>query len=335
MAKALKTWEDAVGRAARQFNRTCPVDDLTWAREREHVNTVIARSKGLKECLPDTIRQAILQAASMGLSFNPILSHCYMIPRRSRRKRDDESWDEYNKKTLAIAYASPSYRGLSKICIDSGAVLQIRAEVVFEADKFKYRGPIEKPVHEPVLTATHRTQHQCKGAYAICEYLNGSYSTEYVDRATLDAIRSMSDNPGSPMYTSLWTEGFKKIAIRRLCKTVAINSIRLTTATGVMNEHEGVAFEGDVIEGEATVVDEAPVEKMISLDQATELRDLCKEAGLKRTKFMEAYGITEMEQLPTKLYAPAKARIETLMGKARDNDTDSNLHRDGTEPVES
>ena len=146
---------------------------------------MIARSKKLKECLPASIQQAILRGASMGLSFNPVLSHCYMIPRAS--KRNDPN-------AVMIAYASPSYRGLSKICIDSGMVLQIRAEVVFEADKFKYRGPIEKPVHEPVLTATHRTQHQCKGAYAICEYMNGSYSTEYVDRATLDTIRKMSDN---------------------------------------------------------------------------------------------------------------------------------------------
>lgn len=306
MAKALRTWEDAVSRASRQFNRTAPIDSVTWAREKEHVLALIKRSKDLKKAIPETIAQSILQAASMGLSLNPALQQCYLIPRKT--KRGDPN-------APIICYPSPSYRGLSKICMDSGLIVQIRAEVVFDADKFKYRGPIDKPIHEPILTDTHRQQKLCIGAYAIAEYTNGSYSCEYVDRKSIEAIRSMSDNSDGPMYTTLWTEGYKKIAIRRLCKTIG-NGIsgsaaqRLSAATDILNQHEGISIpsDDDYIEGEAVEIKDEPAEK-ISADHAIVIRDLAQEAGLAIATLHDAYGIEEIEQLPQHLYDPVIARI--------------------------
>lgn len=306
MAKELTTVDDAVKRAAMMFNRSSTVDSLKWASEREHVTSVIAKSKKLKECLPITIYQSILQTASMGLTLNPVQQHCYLIPRRAGTDGP------------MICYPSPGYRGLIHMCMDSGQIIQIRAEVYFKADKFRYLGPVEKPVHEPVLTETHRQQKFCDGAYAICEYSNGSYSTEYVDRATIDTIRQMSERPNSVMYGKLWTEGYKKIAIRRLCKTISINSTRLTVALDVLNEHEGITFDphdGRTIEGEAQPVDDEPPEA-ISTDHATVLHDLCQEARLRPEKFCEAYGITSIDELPMHLYDAAKARLESRVTTA-------------------
>lgn len=313
-AKALQTWEDAVKRAALQYTRTSTVAELKWASEREHVKAVIARSRELKAAMPQTIMQAILQGASMGLSFNPILGHCYMIPRKSRRKRDDESWDQYKNASDAfvIAYASPSYKGLSKICIEAagGSIIQIRAEVVFKADKFRYFGPIEKPQHEPVLTQTHRTQALVQGAYAIVEYSNGSFSCEYVDLATLEAIRAMSETPGSVMYGKLFSEGYKKIAIRRMTKTVQVSSIRLESATAILNQNEGITIDGEAkrIEHEDDA-ETAQVIENISFEDGATLKELCEEAGLAEDKLKEAYGIENIDDLPASLLEAAKARI--------------------------
>jgi len=308
--KALRTWEDAVKVAARSYSRTSPIDNLTWATEKEHVNAIMRGSKQLQEAIPESIRQSILMVASMGLSLNPALQHCYLIPRRASRK---------NPNSPVICYPSPSYRGLSKIAMDSGDIVQIRAEVVFKADKFKYRGPVEKPQHEPVVTETHRTEQQAIGVYGICEFKNGSFACEYVDRSTVQTIRSMSDNPNGPMYTSLWTEGWKKIAIRRLCKTLNFATTRFTVAMDVLNTYEGIdsrrKHEDDVIEGEATrIPDEEP--EVIATDYATELRDLCDEAGLAHDKFCEAYGIDSIDNLPSHLYDAAKARVESYKERA-------------------
>ncbi|TFH54286.1 MAG: hypothetical protein E4G89_00355 [Methanothrix sp.] len=303
MAKALTTVDDAVKRAAMQFNRASSTDSLKWASEREHVKSIIAKSKKLRECLPITVYQSILQAASMGLTLNPAIQHCYLIPRRS------------GKDGPLICYPAPSYRGLSHICMGSGQIIQIRAEVVFQADKFRYLGPVEKPIHEPVLTDTHRKQDFCIGAYAICEYSNGSYSAEYVDRTTIETIRGMSEVQNSLMYTKFWTEGFKKIAIRRLCKTIAISSPRLAVATSVLDQHEGITFDphdGNTIEGE--VVTEAP--PLITVDHATIIRDLCEESGLRTEKFCETYGVNSISELPLHLFDAAKARIESFKSKA-------------------
>jgi recombination protein RecT len=303
MAKQLQNWEDAVTRAARSFNRASTVDGLKWQSEREHVRAVIRRSKDLKKAIPETIMQAVLQGASMGLSFNPILSHCYMIPRKM--SRDDPN-------AGIVAYASPSYKGLSKICFDAsqGMIIQIRAEVVYQADKFRYLGPVDKPVHEPVLTDTHRTLALVKGAYAIVEYANGSYSCEYIDRTTLEAVRALSDNPNSMMYGKFFTEGFKKIAIRRLTKTVQVQSIRLEVATKVMNENEGIIIEGDAI----TIPDDTPPAaseaiQLITFEESATLRELCEDAGLDVSKLKEAYGLDTLDALPVHLLDPAKARV--------------------------
>lgn len=315
MAKELQNWEDAVSRAARSFNRASTVDGLKWQSEREHVRAVIQRSKDLQNAIPQSIMQAVLQGASMGLSFNPITSQCYMIPRRSRRKRDNESYDEFKKAkdVFVIAYASPSYKGLSKICIDDsqGMIIQIRAEVVYKADKFRYFGPVTKPIHEPVLTDTHRTQAQVQGAYAITEYANGSFSCEYVDKKTLEEIRKMSDNPGSAMYSKLYTEGYKKIAIRRMTKTVQVQSIRLDAAVSVLNENEGIVIEGEsrlISSGDEEQI-EAAAPDVITFKDAALLRELCEDAGLPEDKLKEAYGLSSIDDMPTHLLDSAKSRI--------------------------
>lgn len=306
MAKEIATVEDAVKRAAMQFNKSSSVAQLKWASEREHVKSIIAKSKRLQECIPITIYQSILQTASMGLTLNPALQHCYLIPRRA------------GENGPMICYPSPGYRGMIHMCMDSGQLIQMRAIEVYQADKFRFMGPIEKPVHEPVLTDTHREQKFCKGAYAICEYTNGSYSTEYVDRNTIDTIRKMSEVPNSIMFTKLWTEGFKKIAIRRLCKTVSINSVRLNVAIDVLNKHEGITFDphdGRTLEhdDDSAPADEPP--EAIGLDHLTILRDLCSESRLREEKLCEVYGINQLDELPLHLYDAAKARLEARLQK--------------------
>ncbi len=302
----IDNWEGAIRAAATLYNKRSSVDELRWATEKEHILGIVERSADLKNAIPATLHRAILQAASMGLSFNPIRQECYLMTRKSKRnpKPDEKVYD--------IAYPYPGYRGLVRICGDTQMVVQIRAEVVFAADKFRYYGPITKPMHEPTLTQTTREQKNVIGAYAICEYVNGSVAVEFVDRKTLDYIRNMSERPNSVMYKELFTEGYKKIAIRRLTKTVGITSARLDAAQAVMAEHEDVIEHehGETID-HATQQPEAQPEQdaPITTEHLATLRANIDAVGLDVQKVCDAYGIESLDKLPERLYEPALQRV--------------------------
>lgn len=321
----ITTVDQAIAKAARTYSRVSAVESIKWAAEKEHIKVLIARSKDLQSAIPETVLQAILQGASMGLTFNPTIGHCYLIPRRSRRKRDDESLETYLAKTFIIASAAPSYKGLSKIITDGNSrVIQIRAEVVFQADKFKPKGPIERPVHEPTSLSTHRKEAFAVGVYAICEFDNGSVSVEYVDSDTVQTIRSMSEFPNSAMYTKLWTEGWRKIAIRRLTKTIPVAGDRMIHAIDAMDHETGITFDNEsVIEHDAEPVEDAEIVTepgLVTTDQVTNLVDKIAESKLDPKKFCIAYDIERIDQLPSHLYDAAidrlNARIETVQGNS-------------------
>lgn len=258
--KELTTWDAAIKAVAPRYRNAAASEDLSWAQEKIHAMSVVAGSKGLKECTPTSIYSAVLQAASMGLTLNPVKGHCYLIPRAVKKGSQTK-----------IAYASPSYKGLIHLAVTGGLVRFLRAEVVFEADKFEYRGPVDKPVHIPTIKPGERVEAKAIGVYAVAKTVDGDWLAEYVDRATVQRIRQMSDFPGGTMWhpDKLWTEGWKKAAIRRMAKTVPelAGTPQIEAAAAVMDAFEGLAEKTD---DEPT----HPVEPRATLEQVEEMRHL-------------------------------------------------------------
>jgi recombinational DNA repair protein RecT len=198
----------------------------------------------------------------MGLTMNPAAALVYFIPRRAR-KRDsttyeaDKSEADYKRNVPWIVTATPSYRGLAYICTHYAGVGDIASEVVFEADEFVYRGPMEKPDHIPTLVAAKRDEKLAIGAYAVLRLRSGDYRAEFVDAATIQRARGMSDNPGGLMWTKFWTEGWRKVVVRRACKLamqgaeISVGaSGRLGAAEEAMTAADGVTVNegGEVVE---------------------------------------------------------------------------------------
>jgi len=243
MGKDKPQYEIAIVKQARTFAKT--TTDLEWAKEKQFALDIVRKNKTLKLCLPDSIGNSMLQIASIGLSLNPTLGYCYLIPRRIQKNPD-----------IWLAYPSPSYKGLVYLATVSGAVKWVVAEIVYKSDEFQYRGPAEKPHHVPNMAAKHEEKYAI-GAYCIAKTADGDFLTSYMDRETVQRIRKMSEFPGGAMWhpDKLWTEGWKKAVIRRAWKLWPhVTKSTMDRAITVLNENEGISdvpvesFEGECVE---------------------------------------------------------------------------------------
>lgn len=306
-------------RVSKRFHRIVPKEAaLQWGQEKQFILALLKSKPDLQRCTGDSLYDALLQAGSMGLSFNPTKKLCYLIPRRLRRRREGESKAQYEASVPTIAYASPSYIGLAYLVASSGAAIWTRAEVVFNADRFRYLGPAREPDHEPTLDPKKRTEPQAKGVYAMTKLHNGDVLCEYIDKETVQRIRAMSEFPNGTMWnpTKLWTEGWKKAAIRRLLKSPIVSSDRVDTALEVMNKYEGAAETSgdDYIDLEADQVE------TITEDQANTIHAAFSDADLDAAKWVakicEAMGISTIADLPADQFDEVMQRTRDAITRA-------------------
>jgi len=247
---------------AHQFRHVAPTS-LDWASEREFLYAQIFRpgneaviemiDRGVEETI-ESVRRAARSSAAMGLTMNPTAALVYFIPRRARKRNselypDDKSEAHYKSTVPWIIGATPSYRGLAFVCTHYSGFDDVLSEVVFKADSFVYHGPFEKPLHVPTLDNALRTEKNAIGAYALF-VKQGRIRTEYVDAPTIAMVRSMSDNSNGLMWTKFWTEGWRKVAVRRGSKLamqsagiVPSGGERWTAAEDAMQAADGVTLD--------------------------------------------------------------------------------------------
>lgn len=292
------------------------MEDLAWAREKEFAVAIMNQSHRLQEATPESLGQAMLQAASMGLTLNPLLGYCYLIPRKARRRKAGESDRDYAMVPV-IAYASPSYKGLSHVCERSGNFLvPPRAEVVFAADHFVYKGPVEKPDHVPTRKPAERVEPKATEVYAVAKLRGGDWVCEMLDRATVQKIRQMSDQPNSIMWNpqKLWTEGWKKAVIRRFVKTLP-KAPAIDAAISQLNE-----FEGSLPEPEESGEPEVCVGELELMKLHAMLTDNGIEPGRANEwldRLARRFGVNEIRDLPMSKLDKAEAALrDALRGRA-------------------
>ncbi len=240
----------AVAATGRAYHRVAANDELKWTQEKAHLLHLIENSTALQACTAESLGNAALQAGAMGLSLNPMQRHVYLIPRAARRKLADESWNDYNRKKAngeipQLAYASPSYMGLLEVAVASGRVVTMVAEVVFEGDHFDYRGPLQPPTHSAVLDPARRQEKNAIGVYTIAILAHGGIAqSSFMDREQILRCRALSDNSNGLMWNpeKLWTEGWKKTAIRRAWKSLP-RSDAMGQAEQIMDVNEGIVLD--------------------------------------------------------------------------------------------
>ena len=250
---------------AHQFRHVAPTS-LDWASEREFLYAQIFRpgneaviemvERGVEETI-ESIRRAARSSAAMGLTMNPTAALVYFIPRRARKRNselypEDAKESEYKRNVPWILTATPSYRGLAFICTHYAGFDDVVSEVVYKGDPLKeYHGPLEPFRHQPTLEPTQRVEKEALGAYAM--FVKGNrVRTEYVDAPTIQLVRGQSDHGNGLMWTRYWTEGWRKVPVRRGAKLamqgagiVPTGGERWAAAETAMQADDGVTFDHD------------------------------------------------------------------------------------------
>lgn len=314
--KNLTIPEQAVANVSRRYSKIRAIKELSFAQEKLHVLSLIKKNKNLKLASRDSIEDAFLQAGSMGLSFNPTRGHCYMITRRARRRNNGESLAEYNK-VPTYAYAYPSYRGLIHIPVSSGAIRFARAEVIFANDKFIYRGPHHDVEYQLKTDHKQQVEKNATGVFAVARTAHGDYLSEYVPRETIQRIRNMSEMPNAIMWhpDKLWTEGWKKAALRRLYKTLPDAPVALDAAAEAMDAYDGMD-PANMNRQEATGQPAPEAVIIISDDQLNQLHAKITDSGREGAtadrwlaRLAKTYELENIKDLPAAKFNEALEKI--------------------------
>jgi len=173
---------------------------------------------------PGSVKLAMINVASTGLTLNPANAYAYLVPRDGAIVLDI------------------SYKGLIKIATDTGSVEWVRADVVYERDTFTYNGPAAMPLHQADPFTKNRGE--IVGVYCIAKTVGGDVLCEVMGRDELEKIRDKSMSYVKKK-AGPWVEWFeqmcKKAVIKRASKTwpYTERSDRLAHAIEVANEAEG------------------------------------------------------------------------------------------------
>lgn len=246
----------AIAQAEKKFTEIAALDGnlVSYQREAMFALQIAGGSEYLQKAAPDTLRNAVINVASVGLTLNPAMKLAYLVPRDGK------------------ACLDISYIGLIKIATDTGAVSMVKAETVYEKDTFQYEGPFTAPTHRFDPFAPLEERGSLIGAYCIAKMRNGEVLIEVLRRSEIDKIRSKSKAKSGPWF-DFFEEMVKKSIIKRASKMWP-RTERMAMAEQVLNDHEG--FETiDTTTGEVTQRPPMPTAK--TSDQPTGWGGLDKE----------------------------------------------------------
>lgn len=217
---------------------------------------------------PDSLINAISNIASVGLSLNPALKHAYLVPRDGK---------------VCLDFG---FKGLVHLAVDSGSLLFVQAEIVFEKDKFILRGRGQEPIHERNPFAKDRGE--MIGAYCVAKLVNGDFLVETMSIEEILSIRDktqaykafLSGKAKSAIWESDFYEMAKKTIIRRASKSWPMsNASRVETATKIQDEGE-LALDVTPISVETAPEIQGPN------PQFQEIRDLLLSLGKEEAKYI-------------------------------------------------
>lgn len=208
-----------------QFRRIADTHQLVrWEEESQFALQALQKNSTLAGCVPESIQNAIINVAAVGLTLNPADGYAYLVPEYSKALKANEC-------QLRI-----SFKGLIKAATDTGAVRWVRAEVVKENDTFVYNGVDEKPTHQMQPFGERGNP---VGVYCVAKISDTEYLTDVMSWEEVKKIQACAKTQA--VWTQWPEEMAKKAIIKRAAKqwpkTVASGVLHKTIE--VINESEG------------------------------------------------------------------------------------------------
>jgi recombination protein RecT len=194
-------------------------------------------SMGIAVAARQSVYDAVVNVAAMGVSLNPAKKQAYLVPRDG-------------KICLDI-----SYMGLMDLAQETGSVKWAQAMLVYETDKFELNGLDKAPTH--VMNPFSTARGAIVGVYVTVKLSTGDYLTHTMTLADAYAIRdrsmSWSKTKKGPWLTDEG-EMIKKTCVKQAYKYWP-KTEQLENAINYLNENG---------EGLAQIIDNQPSAPIIS-----------------------------------------------------------------------
>lgn len=291
--------ERAVEKARPSFMSIAPhgKSAVSWESEMHYALQILRGNSYLCKADPQTIQDAVVNVAAVGLSLNPALKHAALVPRKSPDGR-------------LTCCLDVMFQGLIHLATTGGRVISVRADVVRERDReegnFRYSsGTSPCVIHNPDPFMSDAQRGAIIGAYCVAELQDSKYPhVTFMSIEELHAVRDKSEMwkaKKSGPWKDFEAEMCKKSVIKRAQKSWPKGDAKLATAIALSNVADGY-FDEKAIEGESV--------ELVSEDEAQELRSAARRAHLRVDRIYQVYSITKMEQLPKEKLKECRERIQ-------------------------
>lgn len=240
-----------VAQQERHFVPALTDETITWEKEKQFACQLLESNSYLLKTAQNnqqSLQNAIVNIASIGISLNPATKHAYLVPRDG-------------KVCLDI-----SYIGLMHLAMQTGSITFGQAKIVYSNDVYVNKGLDKAPEH---TYSPFADRGEPIGAYCTVKLPDGDFITEEMSKEQILAIR---DNTASykafvrgKAKSCIWVdhelEMWRKTVVKRASKywpTVE----RLQTAIDYLNNA------GEGIDREEKVVNAVQQDNSPYLDQA-------------------------------------------------------------------
>ena len=172
---ALTTISSDIYESRGQFESVLSDKTLNFEREAGFAIQVLGASDfAMKTAMGNrqSVINAVVNVAAIGISLNPAKKQAYLVPRDGRICLDI------------------SYMGLLDLAIQSGSIMWGQAEIVYESDGFELNGFDKPPTHKRNPFAKDRGP--IAGAYVVVKTRDGDYLTTTMPIDEIYDIRNRS-----------------------------------------------------------------------------------------------------------------------------------------------
>lgn len=199
---------------------------VSWAEESQFAVQALNKNDALRSCIPETVQEAIINVAAVGLSLNPSYGYAYLVPDSIK---SGSAW-------MKVCQLRISFKGLMKIATDSGGIKWAKAEIVKSGDQFVYKGPCEKPEHH---MQPFGDRGETVGVYCVAKTADGDYLTDIMDMAEIKKCEAAAKT--KTVWQAWFEEMAKKAIIKRASKQWPLGdgAERFHKAEAIVNDSEG------------------------------------------------------------------------------------------------
>lgn len=242
------------------------------------ITSAVAVNPALQECDAGTILSGALLGESLNLSPSPQLGQYYLVPYKTKEKRNKQG--EVIEPEKQCAQFQLGYKGYIQLAIRSGQYRKLNVLPIKEGELIRYDPLLEEIEIKLIADEAKREKAETTGYYAMFEYMNGFRKALYWNKEKMEAhAQKYSMAYKAKKGYTFWEKDFDSMAcktmLRQLISKWGIMSIELQDAytkdMGVIDTDGNVNYIEAESETEAGAVDVEVVHSEVQADEPKEV----------------------------------------------------------------